>query len=139
LKTVGVAGNMGNEDEALGFLKARKKYQKCGKLFCWATTTDELIDKLCKKYKVRMVDFGSYQRNVPAEAIDELEKFVNAYDKVRNDTLILKLIVDDKPDSPEKKKDPILLAASPFGAWWYVLGAWDREVEIIDDLIYHKK
>jgi hypothetical protein len=134
-----VGCNLSNENEALGFLKARKNYLKYKNTFAWETTSDELIEKLCKTYKVRMVEFSSYARNIPAEAIDELEKFNNAYEKVRDDMPILKLIIDDTVESKERKKDPILLASSPFGAWWYVLGAWDKEVEIIDDLIYHKK
>jgi len=144
LHEVGADGYISNEKEALGFLKARKNYLKCKELFQWETTTDELIEKLLKTYKLASVGLNEYQRNIPAEAIDELEKYNNAYEKVRDDQIILKLIIDDKKDkeggsSKERRKDPILLASSPFGAWWYVLGAWDKEVEIVDDLIYHKK
>lgn len=135
LKQVGVA--LGDEHEALGFLKARKKLLKNIDLFYWETTSDGLIEKLLKTYKLKMVDFSGWSRNVPMEAIDELEKFVKAYEKVRDDQVILKLIVDD--GGKETRKDPILLAASPFGAWWYVLGAWDLEVSVVDDLIYKKK
>ena len=84
------------------------------------------------------------------EAIDELEKFMKEYEKVSPGTKpVLKLIIDDIPekapdgkvkgDSIERKKDPILLASSPFGRFFYILGAWDKEVEIVDDLIYHGK
>ena len=47
------------------------------------------------------------------------------------------LIIDD--GGKETRKDPILLAKSPFGNWFYVLGAWDKEVQYIDDLIYYNK
>jgi len=63
---------------------------------------------------------------------------------------LVRLIIDESPDrdekgevksevSRERKKDPILLASSPFGKWFYILGAWDKEVEIVDDLVYHNK
>jgi hypothetical protein len=143
LKEVGADAHISNEKEALGFLKARTKFKKYVHLFQWETTTDELIENLLKTYKLAKVSLAQYQRNIPAEAIDELEKFSDAYEKCRDDMPILWLIIDDKKDdkgnSKERRKDPILLASSPFGAWWYVLGAWDQEVEVIDDLIYHKK
>jgi len=88
-----------------------------------------------------MVDFSSYSKNIPMEAIDELEKFLKEYTKVTDekDKPILRLIIDDVPESKERKKDPILLASSPFGRYYYILGAWDKHVEIVDDLIYHGK
>jgi len=87
------------------------------------------------------VSFRQYYSTIPKEAIDELEKFVHAYSKVSKLKPVLKLIIDDTPKSPErgKKKDPILLAGSPFGKWFYILGAWDKEVEIVDDLVYNNK
>lgn len=126
--------NPNDENTALAFLEARKKYQKG--LFEWAITTQSKIDALCNKYKVKDVDFSGYYKNIPNEAIDELEKFCNVWAKVRQDDPYLRLIIDDKADSKERKKDPILLAGSPFGKWFYILGAWDKEVEIVDDLIY---
>ena len=130
-----------DEDEALGFLQARKGYIKYKDKFNWAITTFDLVDKLCKKYKVKVVSFRQYYSTIPKEAIDELEKFVHAYSKVSKLKPVLKLIIDDTPKSPErgKKKDPILLAGSPFGKWFYILGAWDKEVEIVDDLVYNNK
>jgi len=129
--------DIGDDIEALNFLKARQKLLKTKTEFKWATTNFKMIDDLTKKYKLRMVDFQSYAKNVPMEAVDELEKFLKQYKKVRDDNPILKLIIDE--GGKETKKDPILLASSPFGKWFYVLGAWDKEVEVVDDLIYHSK
>lgn len=129
--------NLSDEQMALGFLKSRLKYSKYKDLFLWQITTNKMIGDLCTKYKVQIVSFQSYSRNVPNEALDELEKFSNAYSKVRNTAPELKLIID--VGGKETSKDPILLAGSPFGRWWYILGAWDKEVEIVDDLVYHGK
>ena len=124
---------------ALKYLKARKKFMKNYKKFSWPVTTDAKIQELCSTYKLRLVGFQSYAKNVPMEAVDEVEKFVDAFTVVAtpNDKPLLQLIIDD--GGKETKKDPILLASSPFGKWHYVLGGWDKEVEYIDDLIYKGK
>lgn len=126
-----------DEIEALSYLKARKKYDKVKKLFRWQIATKEGIDALCKKYKVRMVNFSGYYKNVPTEALDELEKYISAYKKVSDAEPSFQLIIDD--GGKETRKDPILLATSPFGRWFYICGAWDKEIEIVDDLIYKRK
>ena len=131
--------NSSDEDQALEFLRARKTGIKVKTNFHWAPTNLEMIESLVKKYKLAMVDFGMYSKTIPMEAIDELEKFLKEYAKVSNEKPVLKLIIDDVPASKERKKDPILLASSPFGRYFYILGAWDKEVEIVDDLIYHGK
>jgi len=132
-----VGGNISDDIEALKFLKARRKLIKTKTEFKWATTNLKSIQDLVGKYKLRMVDFASFAKNVPMEAVDELEKFMTQYEKVRDDQPVLKLIIDEC--GKETKKDPILLASSPFGKWFYILGAWDKEVEIVDDLIYNGK
>ena len=126
-----------DEDEALDYLMARKKYPKVGKFFQWEVTTDTKIQELCRTYKLKVVDFSSYCKNVPNEAVDELEKFMKGFTKVSKRKPFLRLIIDD--GGKETKKDPILLAKSPFGRWYYILGAWDKEVQYVDDLIYNGK
>lgn len=129
--------NLSDETEALGYLLARKQYNKVKDLFKWKVTTDEKIKELLSKYKLMQVSFQGYAKNVPNEALDEIEQFAEAYERVSDRQPNLQLIVDY--EGPEHKKDPILLARSPFGRWWYVLGAWDKEVEYVDDLIYKGK
>lgn len=126
-----------DEVEALNFLKARKKYIEYKDEFKWSIATLSAVEKLCEKYKLRVVDFKNYYKNVPMEGIEELEKFLKAYRKVRNDEPVLKLVIDY--GGKEQKKDPILLASSPFGKWWIILGAWDKEVAVVDELIYRGK
>ena len=145
-----LGSNSSDEDEALEFLSARKKGLKAKTDFGWAITTLGQVSELVQKYKLAYVNFESYAKTIPMEAIDELEKFMKEYEKVSPGTKpVLKLIIDDIPektpdgkvkgDSIERKKDPILLASSPFGLFFYILGAWDKEVEIVDDLVYHGK
>ena len=126
-----------DEKMALGFLEARKKFPKYGHMFKWSVTNMDAIDALCNKYKVQYVNFSGYYKTVPNEALDELEAFMTAWKKVRKDEPLIKLITDE--GGPEQVKDPILLAASPFGKWFYILGAWDKEIEFVDELVYGNK
>lgn len=128
----------GDDQRALDFLLARKQYKKYGHLFGWKVTNQDKINELLSKYKLMQVSLSGYARNIPNEALDEIEKFASAFEKVVDEGQPhMELICDF--GGPEQKKDPILLAKSPFGNWWYVLGAWDKEVEYVDDLVYHGK
>lgn len=124
-----------HENMALMFLDARKKYLKHKDKFKWPVTNKDLIDKLCKKYKVKMEGLHNYYRLVPKEGVEEIKKFGDALGYVSKADAIFMLIISDE----ERPKDPILLAQSPFGSWYYILGAWDKEVEIVDKLIYEGK
>jgi len=126
-----------DEKKALFYLESREKWNKVKTYFCWKTTTEEAIRKLCDTYKVKKVSFTSYYKNVPNEALDEIEKYLKAVQKVTDYKSELSLIIDD--GGKEDRKDPILLAPSPFGNWYFVLGAWDKEVAIVDDLVYKGK
>ena len=129
--------NPTDEKEALEYLRARLKWEKYGKYFRWSITTNELLDKLIKTYELRNVSFSGYYKSIPNEAIDELEHFIKYWKKVCKKEPEVRLIIDEGGE--EEKKDPILLAHSPFGKWWYILGAWDKEVEYVDDIIYKGK
>jgi hypothetical protein len=134
----------GDEEEALIYLRARKKLLKKEHNFKWAVTKNSLIKSLCEKYAVSLVSFEAYSKTIPMEAVRELELYLKEHKKYTDAKPVLKLIIDDAPppgkqQSAERKKDPILLASSPFGAWWFILGAWDKEVAIVDDLVYHGK
>jgi hypothetical protein len=139
-------GQTNDEIIALKYLNARKKFLKYIHLFIWPITTKTKINELCKKYTLEDENFNSYSKCIPMEAIDELEKYIKAWNKIapKNSKPHLGLIIDDSQasiDSPlgERKKDPILYAESPFGKWFYVLGAWDKEVECVDEIVYRGK
>lgn len=129
----------GDEDQALGYLQARlilSKHKDAKILFPWNITTGEKINELCKKYKVTVAELSSYKRCVPQEALDVMEKYLKAHRIVSNKEPLIQLIVD--VGGQEQKKDPIVYATSPFGNYYYVLGAWDKEIEILDELMLWK-
>jgi hypothetical protein len=140
-----LGGQTSDEKTALKYLNARDKFDAHGHLFIWPTTTREKINELCSKYTLEDVNFNMYSKTIPMEAIYELEKFINAWNKVtkKGEKPEPHLIIDDGPksrsDGGERKKDPILYVGSPFGKWYYVLGAWDKEVQYVDEIIYRGK
>ncbi len=124
------------EKQVLAWLEARKKGVKKDvfKDFTWPVTTTDKVAALLKKYKLQETSFQQYTLAVPAEAIDEMEKFVDLYRKVSDDDPEFILIIEDTPKARVQRRDPIILATSPFGKFLHVIGAWDKEVEIMHEL-----
>ena len=141
-----------DEHMTLFYLKNRKTYLKTHfkNPIDWATTNRDAVDDLCKTYKLRVVAIKQYYTLIPKEGIKEMERYTKAYKAITGDNPIFELIIKDadvkteegkKEVEKQKKKDrdPILLANSPFGNALFVLGAWDDEVEVVDEIIYGLK
>lgn len=131
-----------DEMRTLWYLENRLKYLKTRKKnpIDWAMTTRPAIEDLCKRYKLKTVPLKQYYTLVPKEGLAELERYTKAYAAVTGDNPIFELVIKDKPEETRKKdRDPILLANSPLGNFMMILGAWDDEVEIVDEIIYGMK
>jgi len=126
---------------AIEVLRARKLYPKVKHLIPWKTTTKERIDTLCKKYKLDHQSTSRFLADFPEEVLEEIKRFKEIFERVTADALDIqpevKLSIIAHPDLFEKtpKGDPILLAKSPFGDFYYVLCAWDKEVDYVGDLL----
>lgn len=132
--------HLGDEYRTIFYLKNRLKYLATrSKLpLDWAITTSEAIDDLCKRYKLRVVPLKQYYTLVPKDGIAEMDRYTKAYSAITGDKPIFELVIKDTRETEQKKKDrdPILLANSPLGNHLMILGAWDDEVEIVDEIIY---
>ncbi|MFA5406934.1 MAG: hypothetical protein WC307_06280 [Candidatus Nanoarchaeia archaeon] len=116
--------------QAIKWLENRKKLRKYYKEFIWHATNDDIIDKLCDKYKLTTGSVQSYHRVIPTEALDVIAKYTKLFKKIElKNEPEFRLVMEDE----EKIKDPVLLARSPFGNFWFVLGAWDKEVKIMKE------
>ena len=93
----------GDEPEALKYLKARLKYKEHSNKFTWKIVCKKEIDALLGKYKLSFVPLSMYHRNVPAEAIDEIEKYLKIHKLVTKDDPAFTLIIDEG-DKEEKKE-----------------------------------
>lgn len=124
-------------------LENRKKYHnksKDGKTFSefyglLDTTDEEKIDALLEKNELVMKESDLFVPEFPDEAIKIMklysEKTVELCGKKPNFQVIAE---DSKFKKAYEKRDPILLAQSPFGLFWYILGAWDEEMILLKDL-----
>ena len=134
-------GQLGDEHRTLFYLKNRQKYLKTQKKnpLDWAMTTQDAIDDLCKTYKLRVVPLKQYYTLVPKEGVAEMKRYTEAYKAITGDLPIFELVMKDIPEQKKKDRDPILVANSPLGNFLFIIGVWDDEVEIVDQIIYGLK
>ena len=125
-----------DEIRALNMLNARLKYPKVAHLFIWKTTTVNHIQKLLDKYDLNHKDVREYVRSIPQLAIQAMEVYTNILSKVTKSKPEFSLIAPTKYfKDPKNYTDPILLASSPFGNYYYILTAWDKEISMVSELL----
>lgn len=98
-------------------------------------TTDEKIEELLGKYDLVMHPSDIYVPDLPEEAIDIMTKYKEHCNTLCNKKPIFYIIAtSDYFKVKQAERDPILLAQSPFGFFWYILGAWDKELIFLTEL-----
>lgn len=127
------------KDQIQGFIKRlenRKKYKQHLNFFSsFPNTTDEKIDALLDKYKLDMEKSELFVPTFPKEAIDVMKKYADVCAKITDEAPVFYVIAEEKDFKEKRKKlDPILLVQSPFGFYWQILGAWDKEMLLLHEL-----
>ena len=114
-------------------LENRKKYDDYFSKF--ATTTSNKIDELLENYELRMESIDIFIPEFPKEAILIMKEYSSKVKEVTGKKAIYYVIAtsEDFKDKYEKR-DPILLAQSPFGFYYDILGVWDKEMLILSEL-----
>jgi len=136
--------NTRNEAEVLlELLKNRKKYYKKaddGKIF-WEyfaqfdTTHDGLIKKLLDKYELVMESADIFIPELPAAASETMSEFAKKFQELtERKPRFFVIATRDSFKKNYEKRDPILLVQSPFGFYYYILGAWDKEMLYLPEL-----
>lgn len=117
-------------------LENRKRYHEEAAFYeQFPRTTDEMIDKLLAKYKVMMAKSELFVPTFPKEAIDVMKKYSEVTEKITSEKPVFYVIAEDKDfEKKTKRLDPILLAQSPFGFYFDILGAWDKEMILLSEL-----
>lgn len=124
------------EIRALDMLKAREKYPKYASLFKWKTTTLRHITLLMGKYKLDHKDISLFVRSIPHDAITCMQIYSEVLSKVSDKRPKFSLIAPPSYfHNPKNQTDPILLAESPFGEFYYILCAWDKEISMVSELL----
>lgn len=127
------------KDQLNGLIKRlqnRKKYKKYFKFYNqFPNTTDDKIDKLLEKYKLVMKESHIFVPVFPDEAIQVMKDYTEVTKKVCGEKPVFYVIAEYKDFvKKEEKLDPILLVQSPFGFFWQILGAWDKEIILLHEL-----
>jgi predicted MPP superfamily phosphohydrolase len=98
-------------------------------------TTDKNIDELLKKYNLVLNTSDIFIPEFPTEAISVMKEYTEIMKKVCEKKPIFYVIASaDMFNKTYEKRDPILLVQSPFGFYWQILGAWDKEMLILNEL-----
>lgn len=127
------------KEQIIGLIKRlenRKKYKDNVDFYTsFPYTTDEKIDLLLSKYKLVMQTSDLFIPSFPKEAIDIMKKYNAVTEEITGETPVYYVIAEEKDFKEKRKKlDPILLVQSPFGFYWQILGAWDKEMLLLSEL-----
>jgi len=118
-------------------LENRKKYSDVKTFFEeYPYTTSSLIGKLTEKQDhLKLGKIAQFIADMPREATNVMKEY-NKYTKKVCDKQAVFYIIADKKDFKQtnSRRDPILLAQSPFGHFWQILGAWDKEMLFLEEL-----
>jgi hypothetical protein len=117
-------------------LELRKKYGNFKDFFSqYKNTNDAKIEALLSKYQLVMKTSDIFIPEFPDEAIMAMKAYTEVMNKLCGKKPIFYVIAEeDKFRKAFEKRDPILLVQSPFGFFWQILGAWDKEMLILSEL-----
>jgi len=118
-------------------LENRKKYPEVKNIFEeFPYTTTSKINAVVKDHDYLKIDLvDQFMADMPKEAIDAMKKYNEGCKKLCGKQAMFYIIADKKDfKKTDKRRDPILLAQSPFGHFWQILGAWDEEMMFLEEL-----
>lgn len=116
----------------------RKKYDKNFDDFYsqFPYTTTTRITKLIKKHDhLTAGKVAQFVPDMPQDAIDVMKEYDKMTKMLCNKQAVYYIIADKKDfKKTNDRRDPILLAQSPLGHFWQILGAWDEEMLFLEEL-----
>ncbi len=118
-------------------LENRKKYAEDKEFFEeFPYTTTAKIEEVVKKHShLKLGQVAQFIADMPAEAIDVMKGYNVHTKNVCGKQAVFYIIADKKDfENTTSRRDPILLAQSPFGHFWQILGAWDDEMMFLPEL-----
>lgn len=117
-------------------LENRKQYIKFREFFdSFQNTNDEKIKKLLEKYDLVMKPADIFIPEFPDDAVKVMKNYNEKLKKLCDKKAVFYVIATpDNFKDADGKRDPILLVQSPFGFYWQILGAWDKEMLMLSEL-----
>ena len=121
----------------LSRLENRKKYDAHKAFFEeYPYTTNVKIGELVKNHSnLQMGQIAQFIADMPKEAVEVMKAYTAETKKLCDKKPVFYIVADKKDfKKTDTRRDPILLAQSPFGHFWQILGAWDDEMILVDEL-----
>lgn len=117
-------------------LENRKKYNEYSEFFeLFPNTNDEKIDLLISKYKLQIDKSDLFVPVFPSEAIKIMKIYTDKVSEIIKKKPVFYVIAEEECFKKKRERlDPILLVQSPFGFYWQILGAWDKEMLLLSEL-----
>ena len=117
-------------------LENRKKYSESKEFFDrFQNTTEEKIDVLLEKYDLVMKTSDIFVPEFPDEAIKAMKEYTEKSELICGKKTIFYVISEEKDfKKAYQKRDPILIVQSPFGFFYQIIGAWDKEMLLLSEL-----
>ncbi len=118
-------------------LENRKKYPDHKEFFGeFPYTTTAKIGDLVKEYSyLQLGEVSQFLADMPKDAVDVMKNYTKECEKLCDKKPVFYIIANKKDfQKSQSRRDPILLAQSPFGHFWQILGAWDEEMLLIEEL-----
>lgn len=118
-------------------LENRKKYPKFREFYEeFPYTTTERINSVIKKNShLKMAGVSQFLADMPNEAVCVMKNYTDKTRELCDKKPVFYIIANKKDfEKTDKRRDPILLAQSPFAHVWQILGAWDEEMLLLEDL-----
>lgn len=118
-------------------MENRKKYASVKAVIeKYPYTTNKRIESVVKNHSnLQLGEVSQFIADMPKEATEAMKEYTAACEKLCDKKAIFYIIADKKDFAKtNSRRDPILLAQSPFGHFWQILGAWDEEMLFLDEL-----
>lgn len=115
----------------------RKLYPKHREFFeQFPYTTPHRVSEVVKAHSnLQLGQVAQFVADMPKEAVDAMKQYNSKTSDMCSKQAVFYVIADKKDfQKSEKRRDPILLAQSPFGHVWQILGAWDEEMLLLEKL-----
>lgn len=118
-------------------LENRKKYPEFESFYSeYPYTLTSKIVALTKAHDyLQLGNVSQFVADMPKEAVAVMKEYDKTTKSLCGKKCVYYILADKKDfKKTESRKDPILFAQSPFGHFWQILGAWDEEMLLLENL-----
>lgn len=118
-------------------MENRKKYPEFKDFFEQYpyTTTTKIAEVVKVHDHLKLGQIAQFIADMPKEAVDIMKEYNKNTDKLCGKQAVFYIVADKKDfKTTNGRRDPILVAQSPFGHFWQILGAWDDEMLFLEEL-----